>query len=351
MFQPTIVLKVAQLAKLYEFVATSASPPKQFLKFSKNSVVIKPLLSLSSSNKGDFPSTKNQNQLHQQPYRSLTPAFMSERRSKGLCYFYDEPFTPTHSLTHKNLEIHVLEVNDRPSDLEDLSQNFLTNHGQSLDPHISINALTGVAKFKTMRVTSYFKKRPIHILIGSGSTYNFLDALLATKMGCLLEENPPLNVVVADGAKVTIMSMVKQLSRTIQGIGFTSDMLLLSCGCCDLVLGIEWFLTLGDITWNFEKLTMLFSVKGRKFVLRGSSRKFVLRGSSKEGLKTMRRKHICDAQDVTLLHSLTTHASPSVEIAQIVELFLQISFRSQPFCYQTELGMIIAFPYSMKQFQ
>jgi len=63
-----------------------------------------------------------------------------------------------------------------------------------------------------MRVTGYFKKRPIHILIDSGNTHNFLDVQLATKMGCLLEEIPPLNVVVADGANVTINSMVKQLS-------------------------------------------------------------------------------------------------------------------------------------------
>jgi len=75
--------------------------------------------------------------------------------------------------------------------------------------------------------------------------------------------------------------MVKQLSWTIQGTAFTSDMLLLSLGCCDLLLGIEWLITLGDITWNFEKLIMRFSIKGRKFVLRGSS---------KEGLKTVRRK-------------------------------------------------------------
>jgi len=44
---------------------------------------------------------------------------MSERRSKGLCYFYYEHFTPTHALTHKKLEIHVLDVNeDRSSELE-----------------------------------------------------------------------------------------------------------------------------------------------------------------------------------------------------------------------------------------
>ena len=31
------------------------------------------------------------------------PAYMSERRAKGLYYFYEEPFTPAHSQTHKKI--------------------------------------------------------------------------------------------------------------------------------------------------------------------------------------------------------------------------------------------------------
>jgi len=58
--------------------------------------------------------------------------------------------------------------------------------------------LLWVLQILKLRVTGYFKKRPIHILIDNGNTHNFLDAQLATKMGCLLKEIPPLNVVVAD---------------------------------------------------------------------------------------------------------------------------------------------------------
>ena len=38
-------------------------------------------------------------------------------------------------------------------------------------------------------------------------------------------------------------------------------MLLISLGCSDLVLGIEWLVKLGNITWNFDKLTMEFHVQ------------------------------------------------------------------------------------------
>nr|KYP31558.1 Transposon Ty3-G Gag-Pol polyprotein [Cajanus cajan] len=48
-------------------------------------------------------------------------------------------------------------------------------------------------------------------------------------------------------------------------------MMLLPLVCCDLVLGIEWLVTLGDIIWIFDKLSVEFSINGKKHVLRGAS--------------------------------------------------------------------------------
>ena len=47
--------------------------------------------------------------------------------------------------------------------------------------------------------------------------------------------------------------------------------MLLPLGYCDLVLGVKWLVTLGDITWNFDKLIIEFVTQGRRHVLRGAS--------------------------------------------------------------------------------
>jgi len=36
-----------------------------------------------------------------------------------------------------------------------------------------------------------------------------------------------------------------------------------------MVLGVQWLSTLGFILWNFEDLTMEFSIEGRRQFLRG----------------------------------------------------------------------------------
>jgi len=146
-----------------------------------------------------------------------------------------------------------------------------------LDPQISVNALTGIASYKTMRVMSSYKKKPLHILIDSRSTHNFLDEEVAKKLGCPITHIPTLSVAVADGARVTITSIVKQFSWSLHNTEFFSDMLLIPLGCYDVVLGIEWLVTMGDITLNFDRLSMQFYVHGKKLVLRGAT---------SEGLKT-----------------------------------------------------------------
>jgi len=62
---------------------------------------------------------------------------------------------------------------------------------------------------------------------------------MAKKYGCIIDMIAPLNVVVVDGSKIKVSSVVKNFSWTIQHTTFIVDMLLLPLGCCDLVLGIE----------------------------------------------------------------------------------------------------------------
>jgi len=76
---------------------------------------------------------------------------------------------------------------------------------------------------------------------------------------------------VADGSHLTVTAIVKGFSWTIQQTMFTSDMFLIPLGCCNIVLGIEWLVTLGNIVWNFYSVTMEFKAQGKRHVLRGAS--------------------------------------------------------------------------------
>jgi len=87
-------------------------------------------------------------------------------------------------------------------------------------------------------MTRYHKKIPLHILIGNENTCNFLNVQIANKYGCKIQELEPIKVVVGEGFKLDIYSIVKNLSWTIQKTTFTLYMLI-SLGCYDMVLEIK----------------------------------------------------------------------------------------------------------------
>nr|KYP33317.1 hypothetical protein KK1_045838 [Cajanus cajan] len=296
------------LAKMYENANATATTAKPFSRIPKLNPVTKPPLLPNP------PKPVDNNKPKTQTTKQLTPAFMSERRAKGLCYFCDEPFTPEHSRTHKKLQIHVMELDDTSDSVD--SEEVVDLDDDStvdicLDPLISVNALTGVTKFNTMRVTGRSRKKPLHILIDSGSTHNFLDVNVAKRLGCKIEDMDSVTVTVADGARVQINTMVKGFSWLIQNTVFTSDIMLLPLGCCDMVLGIEWLITLGDITWNFDKLTIVFHAKVPKTLAAGVHLSML---------------QLCDSGDGMLLHSLSTHADPSSIPNSIEQLLLQYAY-------------------------
>ena len=102
MFQPQSVMKAYNLAKLYESTAmqgTAVTLPSK----NKYAVPIKSLLGPKPPAVTEPKSMKTKPRLT----KNLSPAFMSERRAKGLCYFCDKPFSVEHGLTHKKLEIHT----------------------------------------------------------------------------------------------------------------------------------------------------------------------------------------------------------------------------------------------------
>jgi len=59
-------------------------------------------------------------------------------------------------------------------------------------PQISMHALASISTYQTMRITGKVKNNPLHILIDSGSTHNFLDIAIARKLSCDVRNTVPL---------------------------------------------------------------------------------------------------------------------------------------------------------------
>ncbi|GKU86977.1 hypothetical protein SLEP1_g1440 [Rubroshorea leprosula] len=221
----------------------------------------------TNSTKLPYPNTRpsNTSPKHIKP---LTRQEMEERRRKGLCYWCDEKFTNGHKC--KNMQLFSIEVVEGDEGEEgEVFEEATEELPDDSNPHMSVHALSGGSSgaYRTMRVTGYVNKKPIHILIDSGSTHNFLDVNVAKRVGCKLQAVEALKVDVVDGSSLECVHMCQDFTWWLQGKPFHTDTLILPLGSCDMVLGIQWLETLGDILWNFKTLRMEFAVNGQNLIV------------------------------------------------------------------------------------
>ncbi|GKA11996.1 reverse transcriptase [Tanacetum coccineum] len=126
-----------------------------------------------------------------------------------------------------------------------------------------------------MRVTEKISNHELHILVDGGSTHNFLDLEVSRELGCQLKNTCPLAVTIGGGRQLISNSECKGFEWQLQGETLAADMMILPLGGCELVLGIQWLSTLGDIKCNFKLLRMEFNYNKRRMVLRDTPKAFV----------------------------------------------------------------------------
>ncbi|GJR63646.1 reverse transcriptase [Tanacetum coccineum] len=119
--------------------------------------------------------------------------------------------------------------------------------GQLYALEVVANVAEGVNDFKTMRIKGYMGRQLVHILMDTGSTHNILAIAAAIKMRCQLRRTVPLEVSIANGNQMVSEYMCKGFEWTIQGITYKTDVMIIPLGSYDMVLGVQWLATLGDI--------------------------------------------------------------------------------------------------------
>nr|XP_016487570.1 PREDICTED: uncharacterized protein LOC107807660 [Nicotiana tabacum] len=113
--------------------------------------------------------------------RRLTPAELSEKRAKRLCYVCDEKFEHGH-MCKARAQLYLLELEEVETVVE-IKEELFNREEIAETCEISIYALHGTIGYKTLRLSSYCQQRPLNIFIDTGSTHNFIDKDLVTKMG------------------------------------------------------------------------------------------------------------------------------------------------------------------------
>ncbi|GJR37812.1 RNA-directed DNA polymerase like protein [Tanacetum coccineum] len=206
--------------------------------------------------------------------RRLSQKEYAQKKAQNLCFYYDQKYVPGHKCSGQLYFLTVLpEEEMETEEFLDVDKSHVDLDSSDLPaPQISLNALTCTNNFKTMRVIGTMGKHVLHILVDCGSTHNFLNKGMAKRLGCNIRTTCPLAVTVAGRNHLVSDSECKDFKWHFGNTLFTTDIMLLPLGGCDMVLGIQWLATLGDIKCNFKELRMEFKYNGKGVALKGTQK-------------------------------------------------------------------------------
>jgi excinuclease UvrABC ATPase subunit len=141
-----------------------------------------------------------------QPTR-LTPQQLEERKEKGLCFNCDSKYSKGHKCGEKKLfYIDCEEEEEQEQEQEPFQdENVEAISSKELTPTISCNALAGISTPQTLKIEGYIKNKKVIVLIGSGSTHNFIHYKLAKDLNCFLYPSPKFQVMIVDGGTINCL--------------------------------------------------------------------------------------------------------------------------------------------------
>ncbi|GKC88687.1 gypsy/ty3 retroelement polyprotein [Tanacetum coccineum] len=135
------------------------------------------------------------------------------------------------SMKRKGQRIYASIVIRKEEEFLDADDSLVDTVNEGVQAHISLNALSGISSFQTMRVIGLVvKQHQLHILVDLGSTHNFLDVNMAKRI--LWQD-----LYQAENTWSLLVS-VKIFSGSCMATHLLSDVMLLPC---DMVLGSNGF--------------------------------------------------------------------------------------------------------------
>ncbi|WCJ33627.1 Transposon Tf2-6 polyprotein [Euphorbia peplus] len=230
-----------------------------------------------------FSSSQNRNR----GFRSLTRTEWEERRKKGLCYRCGQAYGPAHKCPEGKLRVILLADDEEVSEEGEIlrfegdgDEDFHAEGEAACEAmgECKILEFSGMSAIpgqesQTLKLSGELMGIPIEILVDSGATHNFLSRKLAEVLGIPIVKFTGMSIKLGDGHRVIISEKCRDLPISLDEFKCSVEALVFDMGNLDMVLGIEWLKTLGEVTHNWDLQYMRFNHENQEFVLRGINRK------------------------------------------------------------------------------
>ena len=110
------------------------------------------------------------------------------------------------------------------------------------------------------------------VLIDSGASHNFISTKLVQRLKLTVEGKPAYSVKLGDGFRRSTHGYCENIVIKVENHTVTEKFYVFELGGVDVILGVAWLATLGDMEVNWKALTMSFPYGGQKIQIWGTLR-------------------------------------------------------------------------------
>ncbi|KAJ1378573.1 Aspartic peptidase, active site [Sesbania bispinosa] len=213
--------------------------------------------------------------------QNLTTKEWEERRHKGLCFRCAQPYSPTHKCPNPKLRVMLLGEDEMVNETGEVVVAEAEEESETEEGECSVldckkmwdgyNSMDDKSQpLKTLKLEGSVNGIPILILVDSGATHNFISPKVVKALGISVEKaDKGLDIRLGDGSRAFTKGICSKLEVSMGKYTCTIDAWVLDMGGLDLILGVAWLRTLGDVTANWETMTMTFASRDKKVELHG----------------------------------------------------------------------------------
>ncbi|KAK9106331.1 hypothetical protein Syun_022342 [Stephania yunnanensis] len=200
-------------------------------------------------------------------FKRLTEAEAEARRKQGLCYRCDARWFVGHRCQQK--ELHVMLVDDEDDESPPPPSDVVSDPTDPPTVELTTHAIEGPPGPRTLKIKGQVHGVDVVILIDSGASHNFISPELVHTLQLPVTSTNAYSILVGGGSKVPGAGICRNVSLHFQGLTVTADFHPIPMLSVDVILGMQWLISLGFTAEDWPRLVMYFHHKGRWVAIKG----------------------------------------------------------------------------------
>lgn len=201
--------------------------------------------------------------------RKLSQEELRELSRKGLCFKCGERWGHDHVCKLKNYQLMLLEIKDDEEAESEVAAEEVTLELEAKILQLSLRSKEGLTSNRSFKVRGEVQQRPVLILVDSGASSNFISHKLAKELNLKVEDTPLYVVEIGTGERVRNKGVCRGVNITVQGVQIEQKFFMMELGGTEMVLGMDWLASLGDIKANFGQLTIGWKEGNHRCMIKG----------------------------------------------------------------------------------